>query len=157
MKIYRFLNKETIFLDHSVTDKDSILRFVANAYMKQGLVKDAEKLYGGMKARELTMSTGIGKGIGIPHTTSTEAKDASVQLIRLQNPIDFEALDNVPVDIILAIVIPEGRKTLHLQILARVARLCQFSEFISLIKRSKNQETLYNDIVRMEDTIAIHS
>lgn len=156
MKISEYLRKEHIFLDSMLADKDEILKFVADACAKNGIVKNSAMLYKGLQNREQTMSTGVGGGIGFPHTTNTEAKDAAVILVRLAKPVDFAALDALPVDIILSIVIPENKKSLHIQILARVSRLCQNPEFLEKVRQINDPETLWKEIRILEETITLH-
>ncbi len=156
MKIWTRLRPEHIFLNVSIPDKDAALRFVADVFVRDGIVKDASALWQGMQLREQTMSTGIGNGIGIPHTTSTEAKDAALLLVVLKEPIDFEALDNSPVDTILALVLPENQTTLHLRMLAAISRLCQNPGFLEFVRRATDSKTLLEEIRRLEEGIAFH-
>ncbi|MBN2688972.1 MAG: PTS sugar transporter subunit IIA [Deltaproteobacteria bacterium] len=156
MKISTYLRTEHIFLRTPLPDKDAVLRFVADTCAEIGLVSDADTLYDGMRKREETMSTGIGGGIGFPHTTSREARDACVILIRLAEPVDFEALDTLPVDLIIALVIPENQTALHLGILAGASRLCLKPEFLKAVRKAENPEKLFNTIVSIEDKMPFH-
>ena len=154
MEIYKRLRTEHIFLNASLKDKDEVIRFVADTFARDGVVTDALLLYEGMKKREETLSTGIGDGIGIPHAASWETNDAAVLLIRLADPIDFEALDGLNVDIILALVVPENQTHLHLQILARISRLCKRAEFLNFVRQADNTNDLWEGIKRIEEEIA---
>ncbi len=156
MKIYTYLQTEHIFLHAALPDKEAVLRFVADTCMKRGIVRDADTLYEGMQKREQTMSTGIGDGIGFPHTTSSDARDAFVLLIHLAKPIDFEALDKLPVDIIMALVIPENQTSLHLSILAGVSRLCKMTEFLQAVRKADNPEKLCEAITSLEEQKPFH-
>ena len=102
------------------------------------------------------MSTGIGNGIGIPHATTAEAKEAALLLIVLAEPINFEALDNRPVDTILALVLPENQTTLHLRMLAAISRLCQKPGFLKFVRGATDSKTLLEEIKRLEEEIAFH-
>ena len=156
MKIWKYLRAEHIFLNILLPDKERVLRFVSDTCVRGGLVKNVATLYEGLKKREETMSTGIGGGIGFPHTTSREVKDANVLLIRLTEPIDFEALDALPVDIILALVIPENKTALHLQILAGVSRLCRNSEFLESVRQARYPKALRKEIRDLEERMTFH-
>ncbi|CAN2049540.1 PTS EIIA type-2 domain-containing protein [Candidatus Magnetomoraceae bacterium gMMP-13] len=155
MEIWNHLKTEQIFLNIHLSDKDDVLRFASDAFIKNGAVKDnINNLYEGMKKREKVMSTGIGKGIGIPHTTSHEAEELGIILIRLVKSIDFDALDYLPVDIIFALVIPENETDLHLQALARISRLCCNYKFLNSVRHAENAQELLNEIKLMEKEIA---
>lgn len=156
MKICTYLCNEHIFLHTTLPDKEAVLRFVADTCARNGIVKDADTLYDGMQKREQTMSTGIGGGIGFPHTTSREAQEAFVILIHLTEPIDFEALDKLPVDIIMALVIPENQTGLHLRILAGASRLCRKPEFLEAVRKAKNPEKLCEAITSLEENMPFH-
>ncbi|MBN1932084.1 MAG: PTS sugar transporter subunit IIA [Desulfobacterales bacterium] len=156
MKIWKHLRTEHIFLNTPLSSKETLLRFVADTCARDGVVKDASALYQGMQDREQTMSTGVGGGIGFPHTTSQEAKEAAVLLIRLAAAIDFEALDAVPVDIVLALIIPENETRLHLQILAGASRLCRNPNFLKAVRKAENSEALWTEIKNLEEKMAFH-
>jgi PTS system nitrogen regulatory IIA component len=156
MKIYKRLRVEHIFLNIPLKDKDEVIHFVADAFARNGLVTHARLLYNSLMERENTMSTGIGNGIGIPHAVSEEAREPSVLLIRLADSIDFEALDKLPVDIILALVVPENQTHLHLQILAGISRLCKKAEFLDFVRQTQNANDLWQGIKRIEEEMAFH-
>jgi mannitol/fructose-specific phosphotransferase system IIA component (Ntr-type) len=77
-------------------------------------------------------------------------------LIHLVEPIDFEALDNLPVDIILALIVPENEMTLHLQLLAGVSRLCKTSEFLEAVREATSSEDLWYLIKKLEERMPFH-
>ena len=156
MKIWKKLKTENIFLDAFLPDKEAALRFVADACVQNHVVTDGDSLRKGMRQREETLSTGVGGGIAFPHTASHEAGDVTVMLVRPLEPVAFESLDGLPVDIILPIVIPEGKTALHLQILAGVSRLCKNSEFLSAVRQARDSEKLWEVIRMLEDQMAFH-
>ena len=156
MKIWKHIRTEHIFLNAPLANKETLLRFVAATCARDGVVKDASALYKGMQNREQTMSTGVGGGIGFPHTTSREAKEAAILLIRLAEAIDFESLDDFPVDIIFALVIPENERGLHLRILAGASRLCRNPDFLKAVRKAENSEALWTEIKNLEEKMAFH-
>lgn len=156
MKICQYLKPEYIFLDKALADKDDVLRFVADAVMETGLVKNGDSVYEGLKDREMAMTTGTGGGLGFPHTTSGEISDAAVLLVRPAHPLDFDAIDNLPVDIVLALLIPETNRALHIQILAGVSRLCKEPDFLKTVRQEKDVLSLWNRIQSIEEQIAFH-
>ena len=156
MKICRRLKVEHIFLDVSLSDKDAVLGFVSEIAVKTGVAKDRELLHQGLQKRESLMSTGIGDGIALPHATTPEVADAAVFLVRLAKGIDFDALDEKPVDIVLPLLIPEDNTPLHLQLLAGVSRLCKLPEFLTAIRLAKDPSSLWKEIKALEDQMAFH-
>jgi len=156
MKISKRLKAEHIFLNVPLKDKDDVIHFVADTFARDGLVTHARLLYDSLIARENIMSTGIGNGIGIPHAVSKETRDPVLLLIRLAEGIEFDALDKLPVDIILALVVPENQVHLHIQILARISRLCKRDEFLNIIRQTHDAKELWEGIKRIEEEIAFH-
>ena len=156
MKIWKRIRPDHIFLNVSMRDKDMVIRFVADVFYRAGIIQDAGGFYNALMLREKTMSTGVGDGIGIPHAASPEAQDVGVLLMRLAEPIDFDALDDLPVDIILAMVLPENQTTLHLQILAAASRIFQNPEFFSAVRQAVEPNELFEEIKRLEGQISFH-
>ena len=156
MKIWERLQPECIFLDARLVDKDAVLRFAVEAFARSGAVSQGNCLYENLRMREEVMSTGIGNGIGIPHAASAEATDAAILLIRLADPIEFQALDGLPVDIVLAMVVPQDATSLHLQVLAALSRLCHHSRFMDIMREAENSESLRNAIRNMEEEMIVH-
>jgi len=156
MKICKHLRPGHIFLNVLLPDKEAVFRFIVDAFVKGGVVKTGSALYNGMMEREQTMSTGVGDGIGFPHTTNPEAKNTAVLLIRTSKPIDFDALDSLPVDIIMAMVIPENKTTLHIQLLAGVSRLCRNSDFLKAVRNADDSKKLWGKIEQLEEKMAFH-
>ncbi len=154
MEICEYLKSEYIFLNSLLSNKESVLRFIADTCVVHGVAKDSALIYEGLHTREQTMSTGVGGGIAFPHTTSMEVKDPAVFLIRLAEPIDFDALDNLPVDIVLALVIPEDKTTLHLRLLARISRLYKNTDFVQMVNTSGDSMKLWGDIKDLEGKLS---
>ncbi|MCD6585706.1 MAG: PTS sugar transporter subunit IIA [Desulfobacteraceae bacterium] len=156
MKITDHLKKESIFLDVTIENKPNVLKYISDACAHNGIITDPELLYNGLLQREKTMSTGVGGGIGFPHTANPEIRYASVILLRLAKPIEFESLDHQPVDIILGLIFPESDPGIHVRMLARVSRLCQNPDFLSAIKQAENAERLIEQIKNIENGTESH-
>lgn len=146
MRITDHLKKEHIFLDADLDAKLDVLKFISEACAQNHIVTDPGKLNQGLIQREHTMSTGVGRGIAFPHTTSAEARQAAVILIRLAAPMDFDALDNQPVDIVLALIFPASDPGIHVRMLARVSRLCQNVDFLNAVRQAATPDQLMEEI-----------
>ena len=156
MKICNFLKTEHIFLDVTLVDKNEVLRFLSDTSHKTGLVRNRKDLLEGLRHRENIMSTGIGDGIALPHAAAPDVANADILLVRLAKPIDFDSLDALPVDVILALILPEGQTHLHLQLLAGLSRLCKNPEFLALIRMSHDSESLLRALHSLEEQMAFH-
>ena len=92
--------------------------------------------------REKLGSTAIGNGIAIPHGKMANLTRLFGLFARLDRPVDFEALDNQPVDLIFRLLAPEGAGADHLKALARVARLLRDSSVAHKLRASHDAESL---------------
>jgi PTS system nitrogen regulatory IIA component len=93
--------------------------------------------------REKLGSTGVGNGVAIPHGKLQKLGSVFGLFARLERPIDFEALDGQPVDLIFLLLAPEGAGADHLKALARVARLLRDPEVARKLRASKGAEAIY--------------
>ena len=150
LRISDFIRPDCIFLDVDLPDKEAVLRFLAEQSRDRGLVTDADKLFAGFKAREESMSTGVGSGLAFPHTLTDERDESAVLIVRLSRGLDYGSLDDKEVNVVFAVLIPESNQTQHLQILARVSRMCRKSEFIRAVSLAGDPQSLKTAIENIE-------
>ncbi|KRE09021.1 transcriptional regulator [Bosea sp. Root670] len=101
------------------------------------------ELFEALLQRERLGSTGIGDGIAIPHGRMP-AIDRLVGLFaRTEKPIDFDALDGQPVDIIFVLIAPEGAGADHLKALARVARVLRNQTVLEQVRKVRDPAAIY--------------
>lgn len=93
--------------------------------------------------RERLGTTGVGAGIAIPHGRMGEAKMITGIFARLENPIDYEAVDSQPVDLVFMLLAPENAGADHLKALARVSRLLRDKSVCEKLRATKSAEALY--------------
>jgi PTS system nitrogen regulatory IIA component len=96
-----------------------------------------------LQQREKLGSTGVGHGIAIPHGKLPKLNKLFGLFARLERPIDFEALDGQPIDLVFLLLAPEGAGADHLKALARVARLLRDGEVARKLRNSNDAEALY--------------
>src|ERR1700726_4929796 len=93
--------------------------------------------------REKLGSTGVGNGIAIPHGKLPKLGKLFGLFARLDRPVDFEALDGQPVDLVFLLLAPEAAGADHLKALARVARLLRDPDVARKLRESRDAEALY--------------
>ena len=93
--------------------------------------------------REKLGSTGVGNGVAIPHGKLAKLANVFGLFARLERPVDFEALDGQPVDLVFLLLAPEGAGADHLKALARVARLLRDPEVARKLRNSRDADALY--------------
>lgn len=93
--------------------------------------------------RERLGSTGVGNGIAIPHGKLTSINRIAGVFARLETPVDFEALDDQPVDLVFLLLAPEGAGADHLKALSRIARVLRDNDVVAKLRASDNASALY--------------
>ena len=93
--------------------------------------------------RERLGSTGVGNGIAIPHGKLPGVKEITGVFARLDHPVEFEALDDQPVDIVFLLLAPEGAGADHLKALSRIARVLRDSETVAKIRGTKDAAAIH--------------
>ena len=93
--------------------------------------------------RERLGTTGVGAGIAIPHGRIAEAKTITGVFARLETPIDYEAVDSQPVDLVFMLLAPEDAGAAHLKALARVSRLLRNGPTCEKLRATTSAEALY--------------
>lgn len=93
--------------------------------------------------RERLGSTAVGEGVAIPHGKLGSLNQITGLFARLSDPIDFEAMDDQPVDLIFLLLAPEGAGADHLKALARISRLLRENKAIDKLRASKDVAALY--------------
>ncbi len=104
---------------------------------------DAQSILDKLLERERLGSTGVGQGIAIPHAKFAEITNVVGVFARLEQPIDFESIDDRPVDLIFLLIAPEAGGAEHLRTLARVSRLLRNQELCEKLRGSRERAALY--------------
>ncbi len=94
--------------------------------------------------RERLGSTGVGNGIAMPHGKLSHMKHIMGVFARLETPVDFEALDDQPVDLVFLLLAPENAGADHLKALSRIARLLRDPETVAKLRGTHDAQVLYS-------------
>ena len=108
---------------------------------------EERRLFDRLIEREALGSTGIGGGIAIPHGRMTALSQPRGLFARLAHPIDFDAIDERPVDTVFLLVAPEGAGADHLKALARVSRLLRDRSLVEKLRATDSADALYSLLV----------
>ena len=99
-----------------------------------------------VKKRESSMSTGIGFGIGIPHASTDLIQEVVGALGRSKKGIEFDALDNQPVNLVVLFLVPQGQFQKHLHTLASIAKLLHVKEFRQELEQASDAAGMFEII-----------
>ena len=144
---------EIVGADHIVPELKAADRWAAIDELVDKLVSsgavsasDCDSIIDAVKKREKSMSTGIGFGIGIPHAATESINNVVGALGRSRTGIDFEALDNQPVNLVVLFLVPQGQFQKHLNTLANIAKLLHNRDFRESIENVPNAEAIQSII-----------
>lgn len=129
-----------ISLDNPATSKKRVLEEAARLLGANDAAPDAEPIYERLMERERLGSTGLTNGVALPHARMPGVTVASGAFIRLQTPVDFDAMDGKPVDLIFSLLVPEQATDEHLQLLAGLARLFSDEQLCERLRQAQDPE-----------------
>ncbi len=123
--------------------KKRVLEHTAKTIADDYPALSADDLFRELINRERLGSTGIGQGIAIPHCRVSNCPRAVGVLLTLSDPVDFESVDDKPVDIIFALLVPDEAHEQHLQTLAVLAQAFSNEDNLNALRDSQTDEELY--------------
>ena len=154
MKMYEILSKSAIRTRVKATNKKKLLQDIANIASEHVGVPNMN-IAKSLQQREILGPTGIGNGVAIPHIKIKGATKIFGFFSSLERPIDFEAADNLPVDLVFTLLAPEENSgTEHLKALAMVSRVFSDKNIRSKLRSSENTESLFAILTSNEDSKA---
>ena len=122
--------------------KQALLEISERAAAVSGL-KERE-IFDGLWQRESLGSTGVGEGIAIPHSKIPKLGRMFGVLARLEKPIEYDATDGVPVDIIFALIAPESAGADHLKALAQIARTFRDEKLMAALRQTRDSAGIFS-------------
>ena len=143
MELGDLITPERIFPSLSATTKKQALQELANS--AAGLTGiHARDIFETLLQRERLGSTAVGRGIAIPHGRLPALKGIFSMFARMEQPIDFDAADREPVDLIFLLLAPEHAGADHLKALARISRLLREPQTIERLRASHDRSALFS-------------
>jgi PTS system nitrogen regulatory IIA component len=129
------------------TSKKRALELISQIAAEQTGHSSTE-LFECMLNREKMGSTGIGNGIAIPHARmKTEADKAVAILVQCQEPIEFDAIDNKPVDLLFALLVPDAQCKEHLKTLSSMAERLSNKQTLKQLRAAQSDEELFEIMI----------
>jgi PTS system nitrogen regulatory IIA component len=145
MKIQEFLAPADAMIGVKADDKNSLLRNLSR-HAASSVGASFEQIATEILKREALGSTGMGEGVAIPHARLREIEKPFGLLARLRHPIDFDAIDAKPVDLVFLLLLPVAPHGEQLNALASVARLLRRTETLRELRRTASGDELYRAI-----------
>jgi fructose-specific phosphotransferase system IIA component len=148
MNLGDILGQNNILPDLQATDRWLAIDELINNLVTTGKIKaeHREAISSVVKKRETSMSTGIGFGIGIPHASTDLINEVVGAFGRSKKGVDFEALDNQPVNLVMLFLVPQGQFQKHLHTLANIAKLLHKKEFRQALEEAPDGPAMFKII-----------
>ncbi len=143
------LTNPDLISDEPIVSKSAAFASIANLMFKSRKINNPNDVIKGLEKREAEITTGLGEGIAIPHGNIFGLKEPQIVILRPEIPVEWNALDQKPVDLVISILVPfEGAREDHFEILTNLSSQLGNKEIIEKIKTASKEElaTLINDI-----------
>ena len=142
LKLKELLNPDSFLFIKDPTSKKMVFdKLCSEAFKKYNI--DKNLLLNSMIKREKIGTTTIGNGIAIPHVQNNQIIKPCCIITILSDGLDFDALDNNPVDLIVFLILPEVSKPENLQTLAQISRLLRNTEITDKLRGCKSEESAF--------------
>jgi fructose-specific phosphotransferase system IIA component len=150
MNLLDILTPESIRAPLEHADKRGVIDELVDVLVESGQVFQGAALKEAVWTREQTRTTGIGHGLAIPHGKCEGVSSLAMAIGKPAEPLDFEAIDNQPVKLVVLLASPMDRTSDHIQALARISRLIALDDFRERIYSATTAEEIY-ELLAAED------
>ena len=150
MNISELLVQERVSCCPQIGSKKRLLENLSALLAKDTPQLSRNEIFDSLISREKLGSTGLGRGIAIPHGRLSALERPLCAFIKLDQPIEFDAVDGQPVDLVFALIVPENSTEEHLQILSGIAALFSNPAFCNEIRDCSNDACLLQLLTRRD-------
>ncbi len=156
MKVHELLKSDFVIPELKSDRKEDVINELIDLFTGDPRVADLEKMRSAVLDREKIMSTGVGKGFAIPHGKTNAVKEIIAAFGKTKEPIEYQALDNQPVNLVFLLVGRENLVSNHIKLLSRISRMMNKDEFrnklstastsAEMLELFRQEENTYFDI-----------
>ena len=143
MKLSDILSLERIEVQAGAASKKRALELLSSKLAEGQKGLSSTQIFDSLLARERLSSTGLGKGIALPHGRIGGIDQALCAFVQLREGIDFDSVDQQPVDLLCGLLVPEESTEEHLQILSALAEMLRDETFCKRLREASSREELY--------------
>ncbi len=151
MKISEILSQDFIIANLEPDNKPGVLETLCRFLKDKGVIKDDAVLREALLEREKLGSTGIGENVAIPHAKSDDIDRIICVFGKSENGIEYESLDQKPVNFVCLLLAPSNSTGQHLKALARIARLLKSQALREAILKAKDASAIFT-LIQDEDS-----
>lgn len=151
MNLQDVLQPSAVLAGLKIDDKKQLLQELSDVASRVTGVR-ARDIFHTLLQRERLGSTGLGRGIAIPHGRMAELQQIACVFAHLDKPISYDSLDGEPVDLVFLLLSPEHAGADHLKALARISRLLRDSATGEMLRATRDAHTLYAILTEQRST-----
>lgn len=140
LEIHDLLSPETVRVGLPGSTKEEVLENIIKLLEGHVAVRNADDVREAILARERMMSTGVGKGLALPHAKTPAVRESVAAFAVTREPIEFGSIDSAPVRLVFLLVGTEAAKSEHIKLLSRVSRLMNRERFRQRLLKVTNEE-----------------
>jgi mannitol/fructose-specific phosphotransferase system IIA component (Ntr-type) len=153
MKLINYLKPEYIAIGLTSESKDDLLDAMVGLAARNPLVLDKEKVSQAIHERERIMSTGVGKGFAIPHGKTDAVGDIVIAFATMAEPIDYDAMDNEPVRLVLLLISRDSDVGTRLKLLSRASKVMNSDAARERLANAKTSQEVMDIFAAEEERI----
>ena len=153
MRLSDILKPQDIKIPLEAKSKTEAIGELVNLLAANGEVTDPKKMLDAVLDREATRTTGIGNGLAIPHGKCPGVENLVMAIGKAATPIDFQAIDGRPVNLIWLLSSPPDKTGPHIHALARISRLMTIDRFRQALTLAKTPQEIFDSIVAQENAL----
>ncbi|MEE8171063.1 MAG: PTS sugar transporter subunit IIA [Phycisphaerae bacterium] len=150
IRITEYLPPELVRVPLLATEKTAAITELVDLLAEKQKTRDRDQLLTAVLEREAQRTTGVGRGLAIPHAKTAACSQLIVALGRAAEPIDFEAIDGQPVSLVVLLAGPPDQTSPHIQILARLSRMVTNDAILKALLDAPDAQAVY-EVIREHD------
>ncbi len=150
MNITRLLSPERVVCGDDIASKKRLLEQLSELLGKSSLHLSQQTIFNALVNREKLGSTGLGKGVAIPHGRMPALVEPVCAFIKVNTPVDFDASDHQPVDLVFCLLVPEDSTEEHLQVLSTIAEIFSNESVCSALRECSSGECILAQLYQWE-------
>lgn len=151
MKLTEILSPKCLRVPLEAADKTGAITELVDLLAEQGCIADRDKVLTAVLNRERTASTGIGRGLAVPHGKSTGCTELVMAMGKASPPMDFDSKDGQPVEIVVLLASPPDKTGPHIQALARISRLMLMDSFRAALAEATTADQFW-DVIQSHES-----
>ncbi|AFJ02844.1 PTS system nitrogen-specific IIA component, PtsN [Methylophaga frappieri] len=145
------VNADNISYQDEATSKKRVLENLSHLLAANSEALSADKVFQVLLERERLGSTGLGKGIAIPHARVPGLTHTMAAMLTLSEPVDFESADGQPVDIAFGLLVPEDDSENHLQHLSRLVSIFRDADCCGKIRHAGSADAIFEYLLSLDE------